>query len=227
MNAARKKAITQRFPTGWGNRGAPSPEAGSTASVMKSPVAEFPRDSAEPDTELCFDESLSRIPAVDLKEIRQLSRFLPVIVFIPRSTARNQVAPRKITVAKSSTENSGTASLLGVFGKALDRFKITSAESMFAFGDVTISFSAMEALRKGEPVVLTAMEFKMLKYLIQNAHRVISRDELLNEVWGYDNYPCTRTVDNHILKLRQKLERDPSRPVHFRTMHGIGYKFLP
>jgi DNA-binding response OmpR family regulator len=109
----------------------------------------------------------------------------------------------------------------------LDRFKITSAESKFAFGDVTINFSAMEALRKGEPVVLTAMEFKMLKYLIQNAHRVISRDELLNEVWGYENYPSTRTVDNHILRLRQKLERDPSRPVHFRTMHGIGYKFLP
>jgi hypothetical protein len=78
---------------------------------------------------------------------------------------------------------------------------------MFAFGDATISFSAMEALRKGEPAVLTAMEFKMLKYLIQNAYRVISRDELLNEVWGYENYPCTRTVDNHILKLRQKLER--------------------
>jgi DNA-binding response OmpR family regulator len=75
--------------------------------------------------------------------------------------------------------------------------------------------------------VLTTMEFKMLKYLIQNAHRVISRDELLNEVWGYENYPCTRTVDNHILRLRQKLERDPSRPVHFRTMHGVGYKFLP
>ena len=85
----------------------------------------------------------------------------------------------------------------------------------------------MEALRKGEPFVLTAMEFKTLKYFIQNARRVISRDELLNEVWGYENYPCTRTVDNHILKLRQKLERNPSRPVHFRTMHGAGYKFLP
>jgi DNA-binding response OmpR family regulator len=195
--------------------------------MMKARVAEFARDSTEPDTELCFDESLSRIPHMDLKEIRQLSRFLPVIVFIPRSTARSQVAARKITVPKSSTDSSDTTSLLGVFGKALERFKITSVGSMFAFGDVTISFSAMEALRKGAPVVLTAMEFKMLKYLIQNAHRAISRDELLNEVWGYDNYPCTRTVDNHILRLRQKLERDPSRPVHFRTMHGIGYKFLP
>jgi DNA-binding response OmpR family regulator len=196
-------------------------------SVPKNAAADVSQGSMEPDTEIFFDESLSRIPSVGLKEIQQLSRFLPVIVFIPRSTARNQFAPRKITVTKSSSESSETTSLLGVFGNALERFTIARAEGMFAFGDVTIHFSEMEALRKGEPVVLTTMEFKMLKYLIQNAHRVISRDELLNEVWGYENYPCTRTVDNHILRLRQKLERDPSHPVHFRTMHGVGYKFLP
>jgi DNA-binding response OmpR family regulator len=79
---------------------------------------------------------------------------------------------------------------------------------------------------QGQPVVLTALEFKALKYFIQNARRAISRDELLNHVWGYENYPCTRT-DNHILRLRQKLESDPSRPVHLRTVHGTGYKFLP
>jgi DNA-binding response OmpR family regulator len=194
---------------------------------MKTPVAQFPRASVEPAGELFFDESLSRIPSVDLKEIQRLSRFFPVIVLIPRSTAKNQVAPRKIVVAKSTSEGSDATKLLGVFGKAMERFKSTSAENMFAFGDVTVSFSAMEALRKGEPVVLTTMEFKTLKYLIQNARRVISRDELLNEVWGYENYPCTRTVDNNILRLRQKLERDPSRPAHFRTVHRAGYKFLP
>ena len=82
-------------------------------------------------------------------------------------------------------------------------------------------------MRDGEPVVLTAQEFKTLKFLVQNPERVITRDELLNEVWGYQNYPSTRTVDNHILKLRQKLERDPANPVHFRTVHGVGYKFVP
>jgi DNA-binding response OmpR family regulator len=71
------------------------------------------------------------------------------------------------------------------------------------------------------------MEFKTLRYLIQNARLVISRDQLLNEVWGYENYPCTRTVDSHILRLRQKLEQDPSEPIHFVTVHGAGYKFLP
>jgi DNA-binding response OmpR family regulator len=61
----------------------------------------------------------------------------------------------------------------------------------------------------------------------KNPERVISRDELLNEVWGYQNYPCTRTVDNHILRLRQKLESDRSRPSHLFTVHGMGYKFVP
>ena len=77
------------------------------------------------------------------------------------------------------------------------------------------------------PVDKRLQEFKTLKFLTQNAERVISRDELLNEVWGYQNYPSTRTVDNHILKLRQKLEKDPANPVHFRTVHGMGYKFVP
>ena len=77
-----------------------------------------------------------------------------------------------------------------------------------------------------ENVVLTPMEFNLLKFLVKNAGRAISRDEMLNEVWGYENYPCTRTVDNHILKLRQKLEVDPANPVHFHTVHGVGYKLV-
>jgi len=84
----------------------------------------------------------------------------------------------------------------------------------------------MEIKRDGQVVVLTAQEFKTFQFLVQNADRVISRDELLNEVWGYQNYPSTRTVDNNILKLRQKLGKNPPTPVHFRTVHGMGYKFV-
>ena len=95
-----------------------------------------------------------------------------------------------------------------------------------SFAGISVDFTKMEVVRDGQAVGLTAQEFKTLKFLVQNAERVLSRDELLNEVWGYQNYPSTRTVDNHILKLRQKLERDPANPVHFRTVHGIGYKFV-
>jgi len=94
------------------------------------------------------------------------------------------------------------------------------------FGEVFADFSSMEVSRSEENVALTTMEFKLLRFLVQNAGRVISRHEMLNEVWGYENYPCTRTVDNHILRLRQKLELDPTHPIHFRTVHGVGYKFV-
>lgn len=95
------------------------------------------------------------------------------------------------------------------------------------FGRVSIDLLSMEVRRSDCPVTLTAMEFKVLNFFVLNPKRVISRDQMLNEVWGYDNYPCTRTVDNHVLKLRQKLESTPAAPVHFRTVHGIGYKFIP
>jgi DNA-binding response OmpR family regulator len=85
----------------------------------------------------------------------------------------------------------------------------------------------MEVTRNRESVAFTAQEFKTLKFMLQNAERVVSREELLTKVWGYQNYPTTRTVDNHILKLRQKLEREPSSPVHFLTVHSAGYKSAP
>jgi DNA-binding response OmpR family regulator len=101
-----------------------------------------------------------------------------------------------------------------------------SPGDLYIFEDVIADFSKTEITRGGEKVTLTAKEFKTLEFLAKNAERVISRDELLNEVWGYQNYPCTRTVDNHILRLRQKLESDPSHPSHLLTVHGMGYKFV-
>lgn len=95
-----------------------------------------------------------------------------------------------------------------------------------SFGDVVVDFPKMEVKRSGAVVTLTAHEFKLLKFFLDNAERVLSREELLNDVWGYNFYPSTRTVDNQILKLRQKLEADPTNPKHFRTVHGAGYKFV-
>ena len=195
--------------------------------VVKNPITQLAQASVpEPTRALFVDESLARIPTITSKEIRNLSRFLPVIVLINKSTIE-RLAVREITESKSLTETSESIKLVGLFGQAVDRLKTANTNSVVVFGDVIVNFSALEVHRNGQPVVLTTLEFKTLKYFVQNARRPISRDELLNEVWGYENYPCTRTVDNHILKLRQKLEQDPSRPVHFRTVHGAGYKFLP
>ena len=197
-------------------------------AVLKNIIPQLVETSRATTTSALFlDESLARIPTINAKEIRQLSHFLPVIVLIQKSTVKSLAVPRKLVSAGCLTGTSDPNTLLGLFGQAMERFGTADTSREFAFGDVTVNMDSMEAYRNGVPVVLTMMEFKTLKYFILNTRRVISRDELLNEVWGYENYPCTRTVDNHILRLRQKLERDPSRPIHLRTVHGAGYKFLP
>jgi DNA-binding response OmpR family regulator len=99
--------------------------------------------------------------------------------------------------------------------------------STYTFGECEIDFLKMTACRAGKPVAVTTLELKLLKYFLDNAERVLSRAELLDEVWGYDCYPTTRTVDNLILKLRQKLERSPAEPRHLHTVYGAGYKFVP
>ena len=113
-------------------------------------------------------------------------------------------------------------SLSQTFGKNSDR-----VTALARFGDVEVDFRNMELWRAGKRVHATAQEFKTLQYFISRPKAVISREELLTEVWGYDSYPTTRTVDNRIMKLRQKLEATPSEPVHFLTVHGAGYKFVP
>jgi DNA-binding response OmpR family regulator len=102
-----------------------------------------------------------------------------------------------------------------------------TARDVLAFDEVRIDFAGMVVTRGSKPLSFTAQEFKLLKYFANSPYRVISREELLNAVWGYENYPTTRTVDNHVLRLRQKLEPDPANPRYFLTMHGSGYKFMP
>jgi DNA-binding response OmpR family regulator len=92
------------------------------------------------------------------------------------------------------------------------------------FGDVRVDFRSYEVRRNGAAVELTRKEFGVLRLLVARAGHVLTREELLNEVWGYEHFPTTRTVDNHIASLRAKLEKDPSQPRHLLTVHGVGYK---
>ncbi|HTT62013.1 MAG TPA: response regulator transcription factor [Bryobacteraceae bacterium] len=94
------------------------------------------------------------------------------------------------------------------------------------FDDVVVDFRSYEAHKGGRPLELTRKEFQVLRLLAAHSGEVVTRDELLNEVWGYENYPTTRTVDNHLAGLRAKLEQDPADPRHLRTVHGVGYKFV-
>src|SRR6202021_3303616 len=96
---------------------------------------------------------------------------------------------------------------------AIRRTQKPATNTRVSFGNVTADFSGMEVFKNGVPVTLTAHEIKLLKYFVEHAERVITREELLNDVWGYSAYPTTRTVDNQIMRLRQKLEVDPAKPV--------------
>jgi DNA-binding winged helix-turn-helix (wHTH) protein len=98
--------------------------------------------------------------------------------------------------------------------------------SVVRVGAVHVDLFRVEISRSRRPVVLTALEFKVLRFFVTSPGRVISRDELLNQFWGFENYPCTRTVDNCVLRLRKKLELDPAHPVHFQTVHDVGYRFV-
>lgn len=102
----------------------------------------------------------------------------------------------------------------------------SNGSTVARFGNIIVDFSGAEAYKGGVRLPFTAQEFKVLRYFIDNPGRVICRHELLDKVWGYNSYPTTRTVDNQIFKLRQKLELNPKKPAHFVTVHGIGYKFV-
>ncbi len=100
-----------------------------------------------------------------------------------------------------------------------------SSETL-VFGDVAVDFARMEVSRNGTSISLTHQEFKLLRFFALHRERVISREELLAEVWSYEGPSFTRTVDSHVMKLRHKLEADPANPVHIKTVHGSGYKFV-
>ncbi|HEY7099976.1 MAG TPA: response regulator transcription factor [Terriglobales bacterium] len=171
-----------------------------------------------------------RLPAMSgrdvCREIKQQNPTLPIIVLSAASDVSDKVLLLELGADDYVTKPFSPRELLARVRAALRRTVRVGIGETASFASISVDFTRMEVTRDGQVIGLTAQEFKTLKFLLQNPERVISRDELLNEVWGYQNYPSTRTVDNHILKLRQKLETDPANPVHFRTVHGMGYKFV-
>ncbi len=176
-----------------------------------------------------LDLKLPGMPGREVcREIRKQSPSLPLIILSAASDELDKVLLLELGADDYVTKPFSPRELLARARAVLRRARPGAPVSeQFSFARVAVDFAKMEVTHAGKPVSLTPQEFKMLKYFAQNPERVISRDELLNEVWGYENYPATRTVDNHISSLRQKLESDPANPAHFRTVHGAGYKFVP
>jgi DNA-binding response OmpR family regulator len=194
---------------------------------------------AAPPAVVILDLRLPKLSGGDVcKEIKAQAPTLPIVVLSATSDVSDKVLLLELGADDYVTKPFSPKELLARVRRAMRRngpkgpgganvAVAGDAHERAAFGDVEIDFTSMEARRSGSPVSMTAQEFKLLKFLSQSPEHVMTREELLNEVWGYQNYPSTRTVDNHILRLRQKLEPDPSNPRYFVTVHGAGYKFVP
>ncbi|PYT98520.1 MAG: DNA-binding response regulator [Acidobacteria bacterium] len=183
---------------------------------------------ASPPSVVVLDLRLPGIPGNEVcREIKRTAPSLPVIVLSAKTDVADKVLLLETGADDYVTKPFSPRELLARVHAAVRRTTRVENAGRFMFGSVSVDFAKMELTRDGRRVPMTAQEFKILKYFSQNPERVLSRSQLLNEVWGYENYPSTRTVDNHIWRLRIKLENDPRNPAHFHTVHGAGYKFVP
>ena len=170
-----------------------------------------------------------RLPVLSGKDVclqakQQLST-LPIIILSASTDVVDKVLLLELGADDYVTKPFSPRELLARVRAAIRGTRKPTIHDEAEFDGICVDFTSMEALREGQPIVLTAHEFKILKFFLHNEERIISRDELLKEVLGYHDYSSMRTIDNHILKLRQKLERDPANPIHFLTAYGAGYKF--
>ena len=177
---------------------------------------------------ILLDLMLPKLPGEEIcRKLRQNGIATPILFLTAKSEEEHRIAGFELGADDYVAKPFSIRELLGRVQAILRR--AAGQKHLLAhyhFADVALDFVKMEARKGDQPVVLTTREFAILRLMVSNKGVVISRDRLLNEVWGYDAYPSTRTVDNQIVKLRQKLEDDPENPRFILTIRGTGYKFV-
>src|SRR6185436_11393480 len=160
------------------------------------------------------------------KRLRAAGQKTPVIVLSAMGDEIDKVLLLELGADDYIVKPFGTRELLARIRALLRR---TGAERarIVTFAETEVELEHRMVRRRGEEVKFTPAEYNLLTFFVQNPNRPLTRDMILNSVWGYESYPNTRTVDAHVVKLRQKLEPDPNIPRHFLTVHGVGYRFLP
>jgi DNA-binding response OmpR family regulator len=160
------------------------------------------------------------------KQIRAAGMKTPLIVLSASGDEIDKVLLLEIGADDYVVKPFGTRELMARI-RAVLRRSSTEGTNVVAFGDVEVNLTKRIVKKKGKEIKLTRAEFNLLTYFIQNPDRPLTRDMILNSVWGYESFPNTRTVDAHVVRIRQKLEAIPGTPQHFLTIHAVGYRFSP
>jgi DNA-binding response OmpR family regulator len=183
--------------------------------------------SGKPDL-ILLDLMLPRMSGYELcRKLRAESVTTPIVMLTARGDEADRVVGLDLGADDYITKPFSVRELLARIRAVLRRAQAQSAlPAELRFGNVTVDFRRYEARKDGRPVELTRKEFGLLRLLAARSGEAVTRDDLLNEVWGYDASPTTRTVDNHVASLRAKLEDNPADPRHLFTVHGVGYKWV-
>jgi two-component system alkaline phosphatase synthesis response regulator PhoP len=160
------------------------------------------------------------------RTVRQRGIQTPILMLTARGQVVDRVVGLKLGADDYLVKPFEMAELLARIEALLRRTVPAQPTDVYRFGEVSVDFRKAEVTRRGEALELSAREFKLLKYFVEHRGAALSRDELLNEVWGYNAMPSTRTVDVHVAWLRQKLEDNARHPQFILTVHGLGYKFV-
>ncbi|MEK7730046.1 MAG: response regulator transcription factor, partial [candidate division KSB1 bacterium] len=178
---------------------------------------------------ILLDLMLPKLPGYEVcKALRAKGNVTPVIMLTAKGQEIDKVLGLELGADDYVTKPFSLRELLARIHAQLRRHTPNANQlaEQFRFGEVVLDFKHYRATKAGDEVELTAKEFEILRFLISHRGATVKRADLLDKVWGLEEYPTTRTVDNHILKLRKKVERDPANPEFIITVHGIGYKFL-
>jgi DNA-binding response OmpR family regulator len=182
---------------------------------------------AAPDL-IILDIMLPKMNGLEVcRELRQKNIGVPIIMLTAKGEEIDKVVGLEVGADDYLTKPFSIRELLARIKALLRRANRDekSVPKVYRFGDVEIDFATFKIRRKGEEFELTSLEVEILKHLISHQGKVVTREALLDKVWGYDKFPTTRTIDNHILKLRKKIEDDPSHPRHIFSVYGEGYRF--
>jgi DNA-binding response OmpR family regulator len=177
---------------------------------------------------IVLDVMMPRMSGLDVcKQLKAKRSTVPIIMLTARGQEVDKVVGLELGADDYVTKPFSIRELLARVNAVLRRAKNNGQEAeQYSFGDVEVNVRMCQVTRAGKPLEFSTKEFDLLKYFLVHRGETLSRDRLLEDVWGYEHFPTTRTVDTHILRLRQKVEPKPDDPRFILTVHGTGYKFV-